>query len=352
MGEYVEAAGAIVYRISSEGEDGDEVEVCVVHRPKYGDWSFPKGKLENQESLPHAAVREVQEETGIPVRLTFPLADVTYPLHADGSEGSRDKSRKGGRRSKKTIKTKHVTYWVAQVLSPTDARMRQDALGARIIRDHETDSVQWLSINAAIEKLTYESDKDVLRKFADLSHSGMLETATFIVVRHGKAEARKHWSDSEDLRPLTPTGAAAAFALSRELACFGVKKLVSSPWARCAQTLIPYAAFCRQDIIEAEELNEDTVERSPESTVEFFTSTLADAAKDDAAPVALCTHRPVLKEVLPSLKELCASEEIARQLPDESPYLQTGGALALTLRSGGENGPKIIAVQLLAPVLY
>lgn len=355
MSDYVEAAGAIVHRTTPAGK----MEVCVVHRPKYGDWSFPKGKLENRESLAHAAVREVQEETGIPVRLGMPLAEVTYPLHADGSEGNRNKTRKGGRSAKKNQKIKHVTYWIATILTAAESAMRQDAFGARIVQDRETDAVRWLGIEEASEKLTYDSDKDVLRQFANLAAEGATETSTFIIVRHGKAESRKHWAGSEERRPLTPAGAASSYALKRELACFGVTKLISSPWTRCTQTLIPYAVSCQRDIADAADITEDTVESQPATAVRFFEDALTLAAHSAASPTAVCTHRPVFEVVFPYLKSLCATTEIADHIPAESPYLQTGAALVLTVGAGtdattskNDRKPQILAVQHIAPIMY
>ena len=106
------AAGALVWRRCE-----DSIEVLLVHRPRYDDWSFPKGKLDPGESLVACAVREVQEETGTAVRLEQPLVTVRYPL-ADG-------------------RCKEVCYWVARPLpgddpalaarppvAPADARLR------------------------------------------------------------------------------------------------------------------------------------------------------------------------------------------------------------------------------------
>src|SRR5919112_5587530 len=86
----VRAAGAVVLRRG---------QVLLVHRPAYDDWAFPKGKLDRSELAPLAAVREVQEETGIRVRLGAPLTSQSYPNGA---------------------RTKVVDYWVGRVVGGSD----------------------------------------------------------------------------------------------------------------------------------------------------------------------------------------------------------------------------------------
>lgn len=345
MSETIEAAGALVYRPASSG-----LEVCLIHRAKYDDWSFPKGKLEPRESHAHAAVREVQEETGIPIRLSTFLTDVTYPLHADGSEGSRDKSRKAGRHSKKQKKTKHVEYWIARILDDTTVAMRQEAFGAFIHQDNEADNVEWVSVAHAAQLLTYATDKDVLSAF-EAGVEKEQTSATVIVVRHGKAESRKHWTGTEPTRPLTPAGAGASFALSRELACFGAGKLVTSPWTRCSQTLVPYAVSSHLDIETAEQLTEDYAQTDPQGSVQYFEQVLGNAAREHETPVVVCTHRPVLGELFPAIASLCADAQIAQALPSESPYLQTAYGLALSV-SMNEDKPTITAIQRVEPIEY
>lgn len=349
MSNFVEAAGAIVQRRTPQGT----LEICVVHRPRYDDWSFPKGKLEAHESHAHAAVREVEEETGIAIRLSTRLTEISYPLHADGSEGSRDKSRKVRRRNKKYSKTKHVVYWLGEILDAAAASKRQDAFGARIERDKEADNVEWLSFEKALERLSYESDRALLKDLETtlLGTGSEAPTATVIITRHGKAESRKHWKGSEASRPLTPNGAGASFALSRELACFAPTRLITSPWHRCSQTLVPYAVSSHSDLHEANELTEDTVENDAEQTYEFLLDTLRTAARTPDAPIVVCTHRPVFEAIFPRLASLCASEDVAAQIPSESPYLQMANGLALSVVLD-KDGPSITALQKVEPLVY
>jgi 8-oxo-dGTP diphosphatase len=122
----VEAAGGVVWR---EGADS-RAEVLVVHRPKYDDWTFPKGKLDSGENHAAAAAREVWEETGLRCRLGAPLAATSY----------RDRH---GRR-------KRVRYWAMQAES------------GEFVPNHEVDEVRWVDVSAAAALLTYDRDRDVL----------------------------------------------------------------------------------------------------------------------------------------------------------------------------------------------
>ena len=83
----------------------NHIELCVVHRPKYDDWSWPKGKVDPNESHRHAAVREIGEESGLPVQLGPYLGDIEYPLSEEGSKRRHTKDR--------TVDTKHVQFWMA-----------------------------------------------------------------------------------------------------------------------------------------------------------------------------------------------------------------------------------------------
>jgi len=122
----VHAAGGIPWRRRPDGE----VEVLLVHRPRYDDWTFPKGKVQPGESDEQAALREVEEETGLRCELGAELAGTTY----------RDRK----------LRPKLVRYWAM-------APVAGDPLG-----QHEVDKVAWLSRDRAAGELSYERDRDVL----------------------------------------------------------------------------------------------------------------------------------------------------------------------------------------------
>lgn len=128
------AAGGLVWRPAPAGPDG--VEVLVVRRPKYGDWSLPKGKLDPGETWERAAVREVREETGYEVEVGDYLGEVTY----------RDHHRAPSVR-------KVVRYW----------GMRATRGG--FTPHAEVDEIRWLPPAAAIESLSYDRDRALVRTF-------------------------------------------------------------------------------------------------------------------------------------------------------------------------------------------
>jgi 8-oxo-dGTP diphosphatase len=123
----VRAAGGAVMR----PREGGGVELCVVHRPRYGDWSLPKGKLERGESFEQAALREVFEETGLRCRLRQELDSVRYV------------DRKG--------RPKLVRYWQMDVAEDTG-----------LVPNDEVDELRWLELPAAAVLLTYEHDKELV----------------------------------------------------------------------------------------------------------------------------------------------------------------------------------------------
>jgi 8-oxo-dGTP pyrophosphatase MutT (NUDIX family) len=125
----VQAAGGVVYR-----RGRNDVEVLLVHRPRYDDWTFPKGKLEPGEAHEGAAVREVEEETGFRCELGRELPSTRY------------------RDSK--ARPKLVRYWAMR------------PVGGEFRPHREVDEIRWLPVEAAAELLSHERDHEVLQAFA------------------------------------------------------------------------------------------------------------------------------------------------------------------------------------------
>jgi 8-oxo-dGTP diphosphatase len=256
-GADVVAAGAVVTRTGPGGR-----EVLLVHRPKYDDWSFPKGKQDPGEHVTATAVREVLEETGVEIRLGRPLRPQLYTVS-------------GGR-------GKLVHYWVGHVLGDEDvSTYRVNA---------EVDDLGWFALDDAVGRLTYLDDIDLLHQFREYRRT----TSALLVLRHAKARARSSWDAPDPLRPLTPAGEQQSEALVPVLHAYGVSRLLSSSSTRCVQTVLPYAAEQVLPVVEVESLSEEGYDE------EAARALLADLMST-SQPSVLCTHRPVLPRLFEAL---------------------------------------------------
>ncbi|MDT5007452.1 MAG: 8-oxo-(d)GTP phosphatase [Mycobacterium sp.] len=196
------AAGAVLWRAS---DDGAEPEVAVIHRPRYDDWSLPKGKVDAGESEPITAVREVAEETGYTAHLGRRLTSVSYRVETQG--------------------IKKVRYWAARTVD------------GEFTPNDEVDELKWLPVSAAIKQVQYPHDRKVLRRFAKLP----ADTKNILIVRHGTAGSKSRYKGDDRLRPLDKRGRAQAESLVGQLLAFGADTLYAADRVRCEQTLGPLA---------------------------------------------------------------------------------------------------------------
>lgn len=215
----IAAAGAVAWR--------DET-VAVVHRPRYDDWTLPKGKLDRGETVPQAAVRELAEETGFDVVLGRHLNTVRYCVDEAA---------------------KQVDYFAARVI------------GGQFEPNEEVDELRWLPVAQAREILTYPQDVAVLAEFARLPP----QTTSVLLVRHAKAGKREGWHGPDSQRPLSPAGRRQAVALTGLLPLFGAGRMHSAPPERCVQTIAGLAQDLGRTVVLEPLLGEQDYSGDPEA---------------------------------------------------------------------------------------
>ncbi|GAA2334461.1 NUDIX hydrolase [Dactylosporangium salmoneum] len=194
----VRAAGGVVWRRA-----GGATEIVLVHRPRYNDWSLPKGKLDPGEHELTAAVREVFEETAVEAVPQVRLPSIRYLTGEPGVE-------------------KSVDFW----------SMRAAAWTPRPA-DDEIEEARWVPAANAQSMLSYAHDRGVVRAFLDLPPV----TAVVALVRHAKAGKRREWTGPDAERPLEPAGERDARALNGLLTLLRPDRVVSATPVRCRQTV-------------------------------------------------------------------------------------------------------------------
>lgn len=261
-GGVIATSGAVPWRLRS-----GRLQVAVIHRPRYDDWSWPKGKLDPGEEWPVAAVREVWEETGLRVRLGAPLPTSEYPL-----AGPRGQTHK------------RVRYWSAEVTGGS----------GRLV--HEVDSVRWVEPAKARKVLTYERDHAQLDALVTAHQTNALAVRPFAVVRHAKALPRRKWSGDDWLRPLDDEGLEQVRSLPDLLLAFGIVRLLSSSSTRCVDTLVPYAKATGVKLKTTYAMSEESYEKRPKAAAEAM-----ERALKSPRPTAICSHGPVLPDLIKTL---------------------------------------------------
>lgn len=283
----------------------------MIHRGRYHDWTFPKGKVDSGETLAEAAVREIYEETGLRIKLGTPLSDVSYPL---------DKG-----------KTKVVHYWAARV---SDKALKK----SRFEPSEEVLEVHWLGAKEAFAKLSYQHDRELLEELLELNKNQMLRTRPLIILRHAQAMPRAEFGGEEAKRPLLPDGKVQAKQLVRLLDAYGPKRIFTSPWKRCKDTVLPYSLKKKLKVIERGELTEAGNAKGPARTAK-----LARFLFHDARSAVLCTHRPTL----PTIAEVLATraDKNLKELIPEVKKLAPSDFMVLHVAHSGKQA-RLVAVEL------
>jgi 8-oxo-(d)GTP phosphatase len=246
MSSEIRAAGAVLWRPGPE--------ILLIHRPKYDDWSLPKGKQEPGEHILLTAVREVQEETSVRPVLGPRLPSASYLFRGE---------------------PKRVDYWSAPA---------HDAAP-----DNEIDAVAWLPADQALDRLSYPHDRDVVAAVVPR------QTVPLILVRHGSAGAKDDWPGDDTLRPLDARGAADSVALAGLLACFAPRaRVLSSPMLRCTETVRPYADLAQVPLETDPALSPYLIRTDGGNTPGPVIRELVAAGE----PAVVCLHRENLPGVL------------------------------------------------------
>jgi 8-oxo-dGTP pyrophosphatase MutT (NUDIX family)/phosphohistidine phosphatase SixA len=290
----IEAAGGVLWR---PAVGGDGVEVALVHRPKYDDWSLPKGKLNPSEHVLLGALREVWEETGMLGVPGRPLGETRYSK--DGEP-------------------KRVRYWAMRA-----------GTGA-FAPSEEVDQLMWLPPREGQQHLVPDRDRCVLVEFA----RDVEPTWACLLVRPGSAGERSAWPGDDRERPLDELGHAQAKALTSVLDAYQVQHVVSADVLRCLDTVGPYAEL-RQLPVESEPLmSESGTNTHPGQAVDQLLDIFARGA-----PVAVCSQG----KAVPLLVDgLCALLSVR---PPRDQQTRKSGFWAMHL-AAGEPRPRLAALEV------
>jgi 8-oxo-(d)GTP phosphatase len=258
-GRVVAAAGAALWRPSA----GGGMETAVVHRPRYDDWSLPKGKLDAGEHALPAAVRETTEETGLTVVAGRRSVQTCYPI----PEG-----------------TKRVDYWLMR------------AVGGSFSPNAEVDELCWLPVDDAAALVSHEQDRTVLR---DLSRTDVPPAPVLLLVRHAHAGSREDWDGPDERRPLDARGRKQARRLADVLPIFRPTAVFSADRVRCRETVVPLAARLGLTVGSLPELGEEEFQDDPDAGLDAVHRLLAP--RGEPGVTVVCSQGGAIPSVLMAL---------------------------------------------------
>ena len=242
------AAGGVVWR---EGSDG--VEVLLVHRPRYQDWTFPKGKLESGESIVECARREVGEEAGVSPTIGRYLGEISY-IKPQGRQ-------------------KVVHYWAMQ------------AGRVRFQPSSEVDKIRWVGEHQLSDRVSYSTERELVQR---LGEEWRQPADRILLTRHAAAGTRIKGSDLDSARPLSQRGHQQAEGLIEQLQGFEIKIIFTSFATRCHQTVVPLAVSRRKIPMLTQELWEES-----------GAAEVSDLLRNrPSGTILLCSHRPIVRMIL------------------------------------------------------
>ena len=236
-------------------------EVLLVHRPRYDDWSFPKGKHEHADETDEAAaLREIEEETAVIGRILRELQTVEYST----SNGN----------------LKRVTYFAVRAVERPDFEPNA-----------EVDEIRWVKKKKALDLLTYDFDRRLLKQTSIKQLAALGEVH---LVRHAAAGNRSAWTEPDHLRPVTKKGRRQSQAIADRLAPHRPDGILSSPYLRCVQTLEPLAERTSREVATVDFLAEGS---GGAGLIDFV-------AERPGQEFAMASHGDVIPEVVDRLKRL------------------------------------------------
>ena len=283
IGERIDGAGAVLWQVIDDGD----VRIAIIHRPRYDDWSLPKGGVDAGESHIQAAFREVLEETGVKAILGPEIGTVDYEVNGV---------------------TKEVRYWLAEA----------DQFNAATPNPEEVDAIEWLSISDAINKLSNSDDREIVRMAEEFGFG----STPLVLLRHAKALKRDLWDGDDGDRPLEHVGQIQAAKIPGIYAPYAIEKIYSSDAIRCVQTIEAMAAEYGITPIYSSEISEFGFEKDSERALDYALSVMLSDK-----PSVMCSHNPVLPKLV---KKLIGKKNFKRL----SAELKPGDSFVLHHRSG------------------
>ena len=255
--ETIRAAGAVVWRRLSD----ELLQIALIHRPRYDDWSFPKGKAEEGESDISCAYREVLEETGYETIFGPELGSIQYKV--DGVE-------------------KKVKYWSAQAIGNA----------SKIMDELEVDQLIWVTLEDAYLKLTLDSDRKILKNFESFG----ADTNPLILLRHAKAVAREEWESDDGDRPLAHIGQIQAKRFLATMVPFAITEIYTSDAVRCYESIEQIARSLSINPVFSPSLSEYAFAKDKKS----WNKLIQDILENQSTSL-VCSHNPVIPEIVKKL---------------------------------------------------
>ena len=252
--EIIRAAGAVLWRRLSD----ELLQIALIHRPRYDDLSFPKGKAEEGELDIACAYREVLEETGYESIFGPELGEIHYEV--DGA-------------------SKKVKYWSAQAIGNP----------ANVMDENEVDQLIWVTLDDAKNKLTLDSDKKILKHFESFGS----DSYPLILLRHAKAVAREEWESDDGDRPLAHIGQVQAKRFLPGFLPFAISEIYTSDAVRCYESIEPIARSLTINPVFAPSLSEYEFIKDKKAW-----SPLIKEILENESSALVCSHNPVIPEIV------------------------------------------------------